>query len=112
MSLHHPVSGEVIDIRPLGDKLPQSESIALVRTAEFEVMRVVLPAGKSVPQHHVPGELTVQCLEGTVEIQAHDKQIVLRPGELIYLVGNVPYAFQALENASLLISMVRKPKND
>lgn len=112
MSLHHAVSGEVIDIRPLGDQLPQSESTALMRSAEFEVMRLVLPAGKSVPEHHVPGELTVQCLEGTVEMQAHERQIVLQPGQLVYLAGNVPYAFRALENASVLMTMLRKPKDD
>ena len=108
MSLHHAVSGEVIDIRPLGDKLPQSESIALVRTAEFEVMRVVLQAGKSVPEHHVPGEMTLFCIEGTVELQAHDKMQILQADQMVYLAGNVPYALRALENASMLMTMVRK----
>lgn len=112
MSLHHAVSGEVIDVHPLDDRLPQSESTALVRTAEFEVMRLVLLAGKSVPEHHVPGELTVQCVEGTVEMQAHGRQLVLQPGQLVYLAGNVPYAFRALDNASLLVTMLRKPKDD
>jgi quercetin dioxygenase-like cupin family protein len=110
--LHHAVSGEVIDIRPLGERLPQSESVALVRTTEFEVMRLVLSAGKSVPEHHVPGELTVQCLEGTVEMQAHGRQLMLQPGQLVYLSGNAPYALYALENASLLVTMLRKPKDD
>jgi quercetin dioxygenase-like cupin family protein len=112
MSLHHAVSGEVIDIRPFGDKLAGMESAALVRSPEFEVMRLVLPAGKSVPEHHVPGELSVQCLEGTVEMQAHGRQFILQQGQLIYLAGNVPYAFNALENASLLMTMLRKPKDD
>jgi quercetin dioxygenase-like cupin family protein len=112
MSLHHAVSGEVIDIRPLGDRLQQSESTALVRSADFEVMRLVLASGKSVPEHHVPGEFTVQCLEGTVEVQAHGQQIVLEPGRLVYLAGNEPYALHALEDASLLVTMLRKPKDD
>lgn len=112
MPLHHAVSGEVIDIRPFEDKLADMESAALVRSTEFEVMRLVLHAGKSVPEHHVPGELSVQCLEGTVEMQAHGRQLILQPGQLVYLAGNVPYAFNALENASLLVTMLRKPKDD
>ncbi|HEX7636136.1 MAG TPA: cupin domain-containing protein [Noviherbaspirillum sp.] len=108
MSLHHAVSGELVDIRPLGDKLAQSASTALVRTATLEVMRLVLPANKSLPEHHVPGEMTLFCIEGTVELQAHDKMQILQADQMVYLAGNVPYALRALENASMLMTMVRK----
>ena len=108
MSLHHAVSGELIDIRPFGDKLAQSPSTALVRTATLEIMRLALPANKSLPEHHVPGEITLFCIEGTVELQAHDKMQVLQAGQMVYLAGNVPYALRALENASMLMTMVRK----
>lgn len=108
MALHHVTSGEPVDIRPLGDRLVDTPSTAVVRTDDFEVMRMVLPAGKSVPQHHVPGELTIQCLEGTVELQAHDKTQPLRAGDLVYLAGNVPHALYALENSSILVTMLRK----
>jgi quercetin dioxygenase-like cupin family protein len=111
MSLHHAVSGEVIDIRPLGDTLVDTASIALVRTDDFEVMRLVLPKGKSIPEHHVPGEITLQCIEGTVEVQAHDKTQQLQAGDLFYLQGNTSYAVFALENSSILMSMVRKEKD-
>lgn len=112
MALHHPTSGEVVDIRPLGDKLVDTPSTALVRTDGFEAMRMILPAGKFVPQHHVPGELTIQCLEGTVELQAHDRTIPMRAGELVFLAGDVPHALYALENSAILVTMVRKPTNN
>ena len=108
MSQYHPSPGEVIDIRPLGDKLLDAASIALMRTDDFEVMRLVLPQGKSIPEHQVPGEVTLQCLEGVVEIQSHDKTQQLQAGELLYLHGNTPYALYALQNASLLMTMLRK----
>jgi quercetin dioxygenase-like cupin family protein len=108
MSLPHPNPCEPIDIRPLGDKLIESASIALVRTDDFEVMRLVLPKGKSVPEHHVPGEITLQCIEGTVEVQARDQTQPLQAGEMIYLLENTPYALFALENSSLLMTMLRK----
>lgn len=108
MALPHVKSGELIDIRPLGDKLVDTPSTALVRTDDFEVMRMVLPAGKSVPQHHIPGELTIHCLEGTVELQAHDKTQALHAGDLVYLQGDVPHALYALENSAILVSMLRK----
>jgi quercetin dioxygenase-like cupin family protein len=108
MSQHHATSGEVIDLRPLGVKLPETAPVALVRTDDFEVMRLVLRNGKSVPEHKIAGELTLQCLEGTVEVQAHGKTTALQAGHLVYLQGNTPYALFALEDASLLMTMLRK----
>ena len=112
MSLHHAASGEVIDIRPFGDKLPWAESIALIRTEEFEVMRLVLQHGKSIPEHHIPGDFSLQCLEGTVELQVGNQQVVLEPGSLVFVEGNTPYALRALDHSSLLMTMVRKPKDE
>lgn len=108
MALPRPISGEVIDIRPLGNRLADTPSTALVRTDDFEVMRMVLPAGKSVPQHQVAGEMTIQCLEGTVELQAHDKTQALRAGDLVFLECDVPHALYAPENAAVLVTMLRK----
>jgi quercetin dioxygenase-like cupin family protein len=108
MSLRHAGSGEPIDVRPLGAKLRDSPSLALLRTDDFEVMRLVLPKGKSVPEHQVAGELTLQCIEGTVELEAHGKTTTLQAGYFVYLQGNTPYALFALEDASLLMSMLRK----
>lgn len=108
MSQYHPSPGEVVDIRPLGGKLPDAASIALFRTDDVEVMRLILPKGKSIPEHFVPGEITLQCLEGVVEIQALDKTQQLQAGELLYLHGNTPYAIVALDNASVLMTMLRK----
>ncbi|MEC4722606.1 cupin domain-containing protein [Noviherbaspirillum sp. CPCC 100848] len=108
MSLHHATPGELIDIRPLGDKLVDSASLALVRTDDFEVMRLVLPQGKSIPEHRIEGELTLQCLEGTVEVETLGQCRQLRAGQMIYLQGNTPYALAAPENASVLMTMLRK----
>ena len=88
MSQHHPAPGELIDIRPLGDRLTDSASIALARTDDLEVMRVIMLKGKSIPTHSIPGELTLQCIEGTVEVQALGRTLPLQAGRMIYLLGN------------------------
>ncbi|OWW18894.1 cupin domain-containing protein [Noviherbaspirillum denitrificans] len=108
MALHRPAPGELIDIRPLGDKLAEADSIALARTDDFEVMRVVMPAGKTIPEHSVPAELTLQCLEGTVDVQALGRTQTLEAGQMLYLHGNTPYALQARANASVLMTVLRK----
>lgn len=110
MSLHHATSGEKIDVRPFGGKLAEAVSTALVRTADLEVMRLVLPKGRSIPEHEVPGEVTLQCIEGTLELQAQGNSQILHPGEMLYLDGHVPYALNAVEDTSLLMTMLRKPE--
>lgn len=108
MSLHHASSGEPFVVRPLGEKLTESVSRALLKSSSIEVMHLVLQKDKSVPEHHVLGELTMQCLEGTVELQAHGRSTTLRAGDMVYLEGSVPYALRALENSSLLMTIVLK----
>jgi len=108
MSLHHASSGEVIDIHPLGGKIKESISTALVKTEQLELMRLVLAGGRSIPEHRVAGEITLLCIEGAVEVQAHGATRILRAGQMLYLEGGQPYSLHALEDASLLHTILLK----
>jgi quercetin dioxygenase-like cupin family protein len=108
MSIHHASSGELVPIHPLHDKLTETPSTALLKASQLEVIRRVLLAGKSVPEHQVAGEMTLLCLEGVVEIRLRDGTRTLSPNELVFLEGNVPYSLHAVENASLLITVALK----
>jgi len=68
-------------------------------------MRLVLQAGKSIPMHHMPNELTLQCMEGIVELHAHEKVQQLHAGDLVFLEKDIPYALHAVEDASLLMTV-------
>lgn len=109
MGLHHAASGEIIAVRPLGAKLPESPSVALLKAHQLEVMRLVLVAGKSIPEHRVAGEMTMLCVEGRIELRAQGKTQTLQPGDMVYLEGHVPYALHATEHSSLLMTVVLKP---
>ena len=67
MAIHHALSGELIDIKPLGEALKATRTTTLYKTHHLEVFRMIFLAGKQMPEHRVVGELTVQCLEGSVE---------------------------------------------
>ena len=67
MAIPHAKPGTVIDVRPLGGKLANTTTATLLKTNSLEVIRIVMPAGKDISRHNVPGEITVQCLEGNVE---------------------------------------------
>jgi quercetin dioxygenase-like cupin family protein len=109
MALPHARSGDIVNLRPLGSRISDTPSSAFVRDASIEVMRLVLPAGREVPEHEVEGPITVQCLEGLLEVQAHGAVRRIGAGELMYLAGGVPHALRAVEDASALVTIVRSP---
>ena len=55
MATKHASSGELIDLRPLGAPLDDSQSTTLLRDEQLKVMRLVMPAGKELHDHAVDG---------------------------------------------------------
>lgn len=106
MALPHANSGQPIDVRPFDSGLSNARTVALFKTDELEVIRLVLPAGKSMPQHKVAGDSTIQCLEGKIEVTDENHTQTLQAGQLVYLSGGVLHSFRGLEDASGLLTIV------
>lgn len=106
MAIHHAASGELIDIRPLGAALKDTSTRALYKSDRLEVFRMVLPAGKVMPSHSVPGEITVQCLEGSVEFGAGGTNRLMREGDLLCLAGGQAHSVTAVEASSILVTIL------
>ena len=106
MALHHAESGEIVDVRPLGEKLKHEVPITLVKTPLLQVFRYVLLEGKEFAEHKVQGGITVQCLEGAIEFTSHERTQLLQAGELVYLAGDVPHALKGVEDSSVLVTIV------
>ena len=109
MALPHATSGDVIDVTPLRERMRGALSTAIVRTAHLELIRSVIRKGRTVPEHRVEGELTIQCIEGKLIVQAHGLNIPLGAGELLFLAGGVPHSVAAEEDSSALLTLVRVP---
>ena len=110
MAISHAKSAEVIDIMPLGANRDSAQTTTLVKTDSLEVIRLVLPTGKEIKRHQVPGEITVFCLEGNVAFQAGDTDCTLTGGKLIHLAGSVEHVLHAVEDSSLLVTILLKHK--
>lgn len=106
MALHHASSGEIIDIRPLGAALIETQSRALFKSAHLEVARVVLMAEEEIPAHKLASEVMIQCLEGQVECNIDNEPRTLFPGDLVCLAAATTYGLRAVEDSSLLITML------
>lgn len=109
MALNHARPGEPIDVRPLGAAMGSTPSHALIRTPRIELMRSVLQAGETLPPHAVEGEVTLQCIEGRVRVDAQAGRMELGAGQLVLLPGRDVHAVTALEPASLLVTLLRLP---
>ncbi|MDO4795417.1 MAG: hypothetical protein Q4A28_05685 [Brachymonas sp.] len=138
MALEHVQPAQAIDVRPLGSALAQTKSTAaLFKSEQLEVLRIVLHKGQTLPSHQVPGEITLQCIEGVVDVQSSiasaDEQFAscrggcnaviwprpvpgtttrLQAGDLMYLPGDAPHALTALEDASVLVTIVLPARSE
>ncbi len=77
-----------------------------MKTADLELIRLVLPAGKEIATHKAPGEITVQCLEGRVAFTANGKTQELAAGQLLYLTAGEPHSLKAIDDTSLLVTLL------
>ena len=110
MSLPHARSAQAIDIGPLGARLALDKSVALFKSEQLEVIRLVLRAGRSLPPHQVAGEVTLQCLEGLIDVTLDGSSHLLRAGQLMFLPGRIQHGIVAVEDASALLTIVLRGK--
>lgn len=106
MALVHAQPLDVINLRPLAGQLHDVKTHSLLKTNKLQLMRLVLAAGQTVPEHHVSGEITIHCLEGEVRVNTPRRQQALAAGELMALPAHEPHALEAHSDASLLVTIL------
>ncbi len=106
MAISHATPGQAIDVLPLGDRLREVKTSALFKSDDLEVMRLVLLQGKSLPPHKVVGAITIQCIEGCLDVTTDNQSNVLAAGQMLYLPGYALHGVVALEDSSALVTIV------
>ena len=109
MAIPHANPGDLIDVRPLGSALPGTKTHTLIKTDKFEVIRLVMAAGKEIAEHKAPGEITIQCLEGKIALTTMGKTDELAAGHLLYLNAREPHSVKCIEDASFLLTIMMRP---
>jgi len=110
MAQAHVASGDIIDVRPLGADLLDRVTTAFIKSTQMELVRLVLPAGKGLPEHHVAGEITVQCIEGLIALTTPTLSHRLAPGQLVHLAAGEPHALLALADSTALLTICLVPQ--
>lgn len=108
MALRHAKAGEAIDLWQRKGALSAGKSAALVKTDDFEVVQLVVPSGRELPEHHVDGPITLYCLEGSVRLGLLQGDVELRAGEWLYLQGGEKHSVSAIEDSRVLLTIVLK----
>lgn len=109
MALAHAHPCEAIDIRPLRGALGDAVTTSLIKTEHLQLMRLVLRAGAGLPEHHVAGEITIQCIEGEAVVVTPSGTCPLAAGQVMLLPASMPHAVRAVTDASLLVTVVLTP---
>ena len=108
MALIHAQPLDVISLKPLAEKIHQVKTHSLLKTGHLQLMRLVMAAGQTMPQHDVAGEITIQCLEGSVLITTPGRSSALDAGEMMALSAREPHGLEALADSSLLVTVLLK----
>ena len=112
MALKHAQPGEVVHLGPMeSEALAGAKTAAIVKTAAFEAVRMVVPAGKEIPSHEVSGHITLQCIEGRIQVGLETGALELCPGDWVYLEGGVPHSVRGVEDSSLLLTVLFDGRN-
>lgn len=106
MSIQHADAGEVVDTAPFGAALAGKQTYAVFKSEDLEVIRLVLQTGKSFPSHKVAGEVTVQCIEGKLEVATGAAtSITLHSHQLVLLCAGQAHSLLAHEPSSALVTI-------
>ena len=108
MATHHANPGEIVDLQTWAADLPKEHTKAIVKTGYMELIRIVLPAGKGIPNHNVAGPITIHCVSGKVGITAMGKTKELNYKQLIHLMPGEPHSLKAIEDSVVLFTIIFK----
>lgn len=105
MALHHAKPGEIVEFAPMGPANADVQTSAIIKTDQFEVIRLVVHAGVEVPKHDVPGKITLHCLEGHVELGLEGSVVELHPNQWVYLDGGARHSLKGIDDSSVLLTI-------
>lgn len=106
MAISHAAPGQAIDILPAADTADGARTVALFKSRDLEVMRLVLPAGRALQPHKVAREITIQCVSGALAVNTAAGRHELKAGQLLFLDREAVHDVQALEDAIALVTVV------
>ncbi|HET9949497.1 MAG TPA: cupin domain-containing protein [Longimicrobiales bacterium] len=112
-SIQRPLSGDVMkfdiqrELAIAGEGAERSGRSArtLLKEDSLRVTLVVLAPGGELAEHHAPGPITVQPLQGRIRFTTDGQVHEVGPGALLALGPNVRHSVTSDEGASFLLTL-------
>lgn len=106
MALHHAQHGEVVQLAALGADGRHAHTTALVKTDDFEAIHLIVRAGAVIPRHRVEGQITLQCLRGSIRLLLGDAKVTLGSGDWMFLDRLEDHGIEGIEDAAVLLTVL------
>jgi quercetin dioxygenase-like cupin family protein len=101
----------MIEIERLADAVaydPDRRASTVAFAAEgVRAVVFAFSAGQELAEHRAPAPILLQALEGELRIAAEGREVVLRPGGILYLEPGVPHSVAADAPAKLLLCILK-----
>lgn len=106
MAQPHATPRQIVDLSPLGSRLPDAKTTALVKEKHFEAVRLIVHEGANIRPHAVNGNIMLHCLEGQVILGLSSGDISLGMGDWIYLKPGDVHSLTGIVHSSLLLTIL------
>jgi len=106
MGLIRAEAGEATRLLLPESELAEAKTTCLVKTDNFEAMRMCVHANQEIPPHKTEGPLTVQCLQGNVIFKVGEITNDLKPGDWLYLEGGQMHSLKGVKDSALLLTIL------
>jgi len=101
--------GSVVELKPLERSLRGHEKTVLVDCDNLQIVQFAIPGGSRIPRYEAHGVIILHCLAGRLSVTAMGRSKILRAGQLLHLAIREAFSVGALEDASLLATIIRPP---
>lgn len=106
MALQHALPLEPIGLLSEPPGVAAGSSVSLLKTPHLQLMRLVLGAGQTLPEHRAPGDCTLQCLKGELELIQADHRVLLQEATLVMLPAGAELHVRATRDSVLLVTLL------
>jgi quercetin dioxygenase-like cupin family protein len=114
-SIQRPLSGDVL-LLDLGEERGHAADASilersgrnartLLKEGSLRVTLVVLAPGGEIAEHHAPGPITVQPLEGRIRFTVAGQEHDLGPGQLLSVGAGVRHEVRSDDGAAFLLTV-------
>lgn len=77
----------------------------VIETDFSKEIRILMKGGQIMKEHKAPYPILIHVLEGEIELGVDRRKNLMKKGDIVTLIGNVPHDLKANENSVIRLSL-------